>query len=39
MQRLLGEGGFGKVYLGVDSKGHKYAIKEMNKAKIRKVDP
>ena len=37
--KMLGEGGFGKVFLVVDKKGDKYAIKEMNKEKLGRDDP
>ena len=40
IMKLLGEGGFGKVFLVTDDEnGEKLAIKEMNKQKIGKDDP
>ena len=37
--KILGEGGFGKVYLTQNSHGEQFAIKEMNKEKIGRNDP
>ncbi|KAF9926867.1 hypothetical protein FBU30_003627 [Linnemannia zychae] len=39
LQRIIGRGAFGIVYLGVDvNTGIKYAVKEFSKAKLRKKD-
>lgn len=38
IMRKLGRGGFGQVYLATDSKGGEWAVKQMNKKKLRQKD-
>ena len=37
LDKLLGQGGFGEVYLGITDDGEKYAIKALNKERSNLV--